>query len=132
VFLVCYSIANVNSFKNVSTKWIPEVVHHCPNTPIVLVGTKEDLRYDDEYKENASAAPNATPYQYVPVEAGDEVRERRVAGERGRVAHLRLSAGGSELCGGAHALLVGVRLGCGGVPLGASCSWRRHRPEGAV
>jgi len=27
-------------------QWFPEVSHHCPNTPIILVGTKLDLRDD--------------------------------------------------------------------------------------
>ena len=29
-------------------QWFPEVSHHCPNTPIILVGTKLDLRDDKE------------------------------------------------------------------------------------
>jgi Ras-related C3 botulinum toxin substrate 1 len=32
----------------VSSKWYPEVSHHCPQTPIILVGTKLDLREDRE------------------------------------------------------------------------------------
>jgi len=27
-------------------QWIPEIMHHAPNTPIILVGTKLDLRED--------------------------------------------------------------------------------------
>ncbi len=30
------------------TQWFPEVSHHCPNTPIILVGTKLDLRDNKE------------------------------------------------------------------------------------
>ena len=46
VFLVCFAITSPTSFDNVSSKWIPEVTHHCPETPIILVGTKADMRED--------------------------------------------------------------------------------------
>ena len=26
--------------------WVPEIKHHCPNTPFLLLGTKVDLRVD--------------------------------------------------------------------------------------
>lgn len=32
----------------VARQWYPEVRHHCPNTPIILVGTKLDLRDDKD------------------------------------------------------------------------------------
>lgn len=31
-----------------SPQWYPEVRHHCPHTPILLVGTKLDLRDDKD------------------------------------------------------------------------------------
>ena len=57
VLVVCFAINNRDSFENVSQKWIPEVRHHCPKTPIVLVGTKLDLRSEaaDAQANNSSA-----------------------------------------------------------------------------
>jgi small GTP-binding protein len=44
VFLICFSLVAPISFENVRAKWYPEVSHYCPNTPLILVGTKLDLR----------------------------------------------------------------------------------------
>jgi Ras-related C3 botulinum toxin substrate 1 len=72
VFLICFSLVSPPSFENVRTKvrsaldcdhhgqtaigprltpvlctqWFPEICHHAPNIPIILVGTKLDLRED--------------------------------------------------------------------------------------
>ncbi|KAL5481838.1 hypothetical protein EMCRGX_G022091 [Ephydatia muelleri] len=55
VFLICFSLISPASFENVKAKWFPEVNHHCPNTPIVLVGTKMDLREDQQTIETLKA-----------------------------------------------------------------------------
>lgn len=44
VLLVCYSITSPESYDNVQHKWYPELRHHTPGVPIILVGTKADLR----------------------------------------------------------------------------------------
>ena len=36
------------SFENARAKWNPEISHHCPNVPKLLVGTKVDLREDSD------------------------------------------------------------------------------------
>lgn len=52
VFLVCYSVISPSTYTNITNKWIPEIKHHCPDTPIVLCGTKIDLRDDPNTIQN--------------------------------------------------------------------------------
>uniref|UniRef100_A0A1I8HGA9 Rho-related GTP-binding protein RhoU n=1 Tax=Macrostomum lignano TaxID=282301 RepID=A0A1I8HGA9_9PLAT len=49
VFLVCFSVGNKPSFANVLDKWSPELRQHAPQAPLLLVGTKADLRDDAEF-----------------------------------------------------------------------------------
>ncbi|KAH0608357.1 uncharacterized protein H6S33_001491 [Morchella sextelata] len=46
VFLICFSVNSPPSFENVKEKWLPEVRHHCPGVPCLIVGTQVDLRDD--------------------------------------------------------------------------------------
>eukprot|EP00116_Pleurobrachia_bachei_P010865 sb/3471127/ len=46
VFLVCFNINLHPSFENVKEKWVPEISHHCPRIPYILVGTQVDRRGD--------------------------------------------------------------------------------------
>jgi Ras-related C3 botulinum toxin substrate 1 len=48
VFLICFSVVSPSSFENVTSKWCPEIKHHCTDAPILLVGTKVDLREDKD------------------------------------------------------------------------------------
>jgi len=48
VILICFSIISPSSFKNIKQKWISEMKHYLPDTPIILVGNKIDLRNDIE------------------------------------------------------------------------------------
>ncbi|XP_798253.3 ras-related C3 botulinum toxin substrate 1 [Strongylocentrotus purpuratus] len=63
VFLICFSVVSPVSYENVRAKWAPEVRHHCPSTPIILVGTKLDLR-DDPDTINKLKERNQYPIRY--------------------------------------------------------------------
>ncbi|KTD09186.1 Ras family protein [Legionella gratiana] len=45
-FIVCYNVCDKRSLDHVQEFWYPELHHHCPNAKIILVGLKEDLRYN--------------------------------------------------------------------------------------
>ena len=44
VFVLMFSVVDYASFVNAKAQWFVEARHHCPQTPILLVGTKSDLR----------------------------------------------------------------------------------------
>ncbi len=46
MFLVCFSVVDHSTLQNVAKKWVPELKHYNKWTPILLIGTKTDLRGD--------------------------------------------------------------------------------------
>ncbi|XP_050229337.1 rac-like GTP-binding protein RAC13 [Mercurialis annua] len=69
VFLLAFSLISKASFENIYKKWIPELKHYAPNVPILLVGTKLDLREDKQYLIDH---PGATP---ITTAQGEELRK---------------------------------------------------------
>ncbi|KAM5547658.1 hypothetical protein ABKV19_001904 [Rosa sericea] len=49
IFVLAFSLISRASYENVLKKWMPELRRFAPNVPIVLVGTKLDLREDMRY-----------------------------------------------------------------------------------
>ncbi|KAH0794221.1 rho-related GTP-binding protein RhoA-D-like [Histomonas meleagridis] len=43
VVLICFSLDNKESLKNVVDKWKLEIIEYCPKAAVILVGTKSDL-----------------------------------------------------------------------------------------
>ncbi|KAF9916898.1 Rho GTPase [Linnemannia zychae] len=83
VILIGYSVDTPDSLDNVTSKWIQEVQVHCPETPVILVGMKKDLR--DEHAASGGAEGKTTRF-VTTAEA------ERVAAEIGARNHLECSA----------------------------------------
>ena len=52
IFIIAFSLVYRDSYCNVQSKWHPEITHHTPHAPILLVGTKLDLRDDPSHKNS--------------------------------------------------------------------------------
>lgn len=65
VFLVAFSLISRPSFENVRAKWYPELKHHQPGIPMILVGTKLDLRSDPATVQKLrEKSPPTTPITF--------------------------------------------------------------------
>ena len=60
-FILAFSLVDRASFDNVASAWIRELRAKAPDAPIVLVGTKMDLRRDDGARESAKRPPPQPP-----------------------------------------------------------------------
>ncbi|KAF5745360.1 rac-like GTP-binding protein RAC1-like [Tripterygium wilfordii] len=69
VFLLAFSLISKPSYENVAKKWIPELRHYAPGVPIILVGTKLDLRDDVQFFIDH---PGAVP---ITTGQGEELRK---------------------------------------------------------
>ena len=83
MFLVCFSVTSPASFENVREKWFPEVHHHCPGVPCLIVGTQTDLR------DEAAVREKLAKQKMTPVMKQDG---ERMAKELGAVKYVECSA----------------------------------------
>ena len=50
-FLVCFSVADLVTFENIKQKWLPELRRNNPDSKVLLVGLKCDLRKSKEERK---------------------------------------------------------------------------------
>ena len=95
IFVIVFAVHNPDSFENVKAKWIGKVSHHCPGTPVILVGNKTDLRTDEiiiqslaakgqcpvTYKEGMALAKQIGAKKYVECSAKNQDNVRGVFDE---------------------------------------------------
>lgn len=79
VVFIAFSTISPVSLKNIKDKWAPEIQHYLPDTPVILVGTKIDLRA-------AGTADSHTDY-FNPITT-----------EQGKAVAAELGATYAEIC----------------------------------
>jgi len=72
IIMLCFSVDNPVSLENVESKWLDEILEHCPGVKLVLIALKCDLR-DDRAVRDRLASHGLQPVQY---EQGLEVARR--------------------------------------------------------
>lgn len=70
IFVLAFSLISRASYENVLKKWMPELRRFAPNVPVVLVGTKLDLRDDNRYMSDHMGSNVITSSQ------GEELRKQ--------------------------------------------------------
>ena len=69
VFLICFSVESEDSFENVRSYWLPEITHHKPKTPWLLVGLKTDLRPNPETSPGEEPVVESSKYKSTFISA---------------------------------------------------------------
>eukprot|EP00475_Leptophrys_vorax_P031232 TRINITY_DN47269_c0_g1_i2.p1 TRINITY_DN47269_c0_g1~~TRINITY_DN47269_c0_g1_i2.p1 ORF type:complete len:196 (+),score=36.15 TRINITY_DN47269_c0_g1_i2:43-630(+) len=73
VFLICVSVTSPDSFKRIQDYWVPELQKFSPGAPVVLVGTKADLRDDPKTIETLNQPGSKMVSSDEMAELGKEI-----------------------------------------------------------
>ena len=83
-FLLLHAVNCKNNFDDIETYWWPELKHHCPGVPVILVGSKVDLRDENSlsFEEGRQMAEKigAACYMECSALSGEGVNEIFVQG----------------------------------------------------
>lgn len=80
IFLICFSVVGPDYSEDIREYYLSDIRMCCPNVPIVLVGTKLDLRDDKEFLQRTKCNP-------ITYEQG-----MQLAREIGAIEYLECSA----------------------------------------
>ncbi len=69
---MCFSVINQASYDNAESKWSPEIRKHSAHTPVILCGTKIDMRKDSRTLQSLQAK-GASP---ISKEQGEQLAKR--------------------------------------------------------
>ncbi|XP_078383288.1 rho-related protein racA-like isoform X2 [Oculina patagonica] len=102
--MLCFDVTNRESFYNITESWLPEVQKYQPGIPVLLVGTKGDLRAENESElknlvlvseAEAAAEKMGARYQETSAQTGEHVN--KAFGAAVKLGHTyRVETGGKE------------------------------------
>ncbi|XP_076458191.1 rho-related protein rac1B-like isoform X1 [Babylonia areolata] len=87
VVAVCFSVACRPSFESVTDMYLPELKRHVPDTPVILLGTKTDLRRDTETQSRDRLLTHS-----ARAAAKKKLKNECVSAKQGRKLALTLKA----------------------------------------
>ena len=90
VFLLCYSMMNPFSLKQLADKWYPTISHHCPGTPFFIVRVQDELLLENLIERDQANQGNRGVRWIPPAEA------QLVAVGLGAQKHLTYSVSNQE------------------------------------
>ncbi|KAL8608874.1 hypothetical protein ACOMHN_056039 [Nucella lapillus] len=67
VLLLCFALDDPRSLHHVLLHWLPELRHHCPNVPVLLVATKKDTRASTSHLYPTLSPPGGGDSDRVPL-----------------------------------------------------------------
>ena len=99
VVIIGFSASSPASAENVKAKWLPEIRHHLPNTPIILVCAKVDLRHDRDtlielrrkdmkpvtFAEGVKLAHQIGAYSYIETSTHEGIGTKEVFNDAARL-----------------------------------------------
>ncbi|KAF2904315.1 hypothetical protein ILUMI_01864 [Ignelater luminosus] len=102
-FIICFSLSEKSSYKNVLHVWAPELKRHMPDIPIVLVATKVDLRGDPKQETITKAEGKKLQRQikaesYVECSATKRINLQEVFKEAVRCTARKKTSKDSKSC----------------------------------
>jgi len=87
VAVVMFSLTDSRSFFDVEDVWMKELRDEAPNLPVILVGTKRDMRRDRNYFQSSEAKDMTNVSKVISEEQGEAM-----ANSIGAMAYVECSA----------------------------------------
>jgi len=101
VVLICYATDSPESLRNVTQMWVEEIRHYCPNTPILLIATKSDLKKAEtavSFEEGKKVGTQVSAREVIECSALENINIQDVFTRAARIALTEKKAKSKGCC----------------------------------